>query len=132
MSFPVNFSFDGSGAVRTVFDGVCIGWSSAEDKRRFEGYINKNFARVLGKAYDPKKPILDFAPIKFTTRKYFDDFTNAFQGARHSQMQAVLAILTEAGVDLDAIRLDLADEEPVDIIDPNEASDPDTPDEPDQ
>jgi hypothetical protein len=115
MSFPINFSFDGSGAVRTVIDGVCVGWSSAEDKRRFEGYMQKNFARVLGKTYDPAKPVLDLSPIKFTTRKYFDDFTAAFQNARYSQMQAVLAILTESGVDLDAIRLDLADEEPVDI-----------------
>ena len=119
MGIPINFSFDGSGVVRTVLDGVCFGWSSAEDKRRFEGYVNKNFARVLGKVYDPKKPIIDFAPFKFTTRKGFDDFTTAHQGARYVQLQSVIALLQEAGVDLEAIRLDLFDEEPEDIEDPD-------------
>lgn len=111
MSFPLNFGYDGNPIVRTEWNGVVWGWKSAEDRRRFEGYINKNFARVLGKVYDPAKPVLDFTPMKFTTKAAFDEFTASHQPATVAQLNAVFAALKEAGADIDAIRLDLADEE---------------------
>lgn len=104
---PINFKNDQDAApTRTVWNGAVMGWKNAEDLRRFEGAINNVVKALTGKDLPPRAS----RTVSFQTRAAYDMFTNTFPQGQDSD--AVLARLKEIEADAEAIRADLADEEP--------------------
>lgn len=105
MSFiPLHFRNDQDAApTRTVWQGTVLGWKSGEDLRRFNGAVNNSIKQIIGKDFV-------FQTMRFQTRAAYDQFTNTFPQGQDSDV--ILAALKELGLDVDAIRVDLGDEEP--------------------
>jgi hypothetical protein len=105
MSFlPLHFRNDqDSSPIRTVWNGTVLGWRSSEDLRRFNGAISNVVKALTGKDFPHQT-------VRFTTRAAYDMFTATFPQGQDNDV--ILASLKELGVDVDAIRVDLADEEP--------------------